>query len=98
MTAEFASRQDTGRVRVSVVIPAYNRRELLERTLAGYLEQSVPSGCYEILVVDDASSDDTGTYVQSLAGSAENLVYFRHADNQGQGAARNTGVRAARGD
>lgn len=84
-------------LRASVVIPAFNRRDLLERTLDGFLDQTVPAHHYEIIVVDDASVDDTGDYVQRRARSVSNLACIRHPENKGQGAARNTGIRAARG-
>jgi glycosyltransferase involved in cell wall biosynthesis len=77
--------------RVSVVIPTYNRRMLLERALASVLAQTRRD--FEIIVVDDGSTDDTKAMVQAHAGAR----YFFQA-NAGPAKARNTGIRAARGD
>jgi glycosyltransferase involved in cell wall biosynthesis len=77
--------------RVSVVIPTYNRRLLLERALASVFAQSRRD--FEIIVVDDGSTDDTKAMVQA---SGE-VRYFCQA-NAGPAKARNTGIREARGD
>lgn len=78
---------------ISVVIPAYNRRQQVQRAIASALAQSLPP--HEILVVDDASSDDTPAAVAALADPRLRLL--RHDRNRGAGAARNTGVAAATG-
>lgn len=78
--------------KVSVVIPAYNGT-------SRYLEQAIHSvraqthADYEILVVDDASTDGTGALVQKIP----QVRYLRHARNGGQAAARNTGAHLAQG-
>jgi len=74
---------------VSVVIPAYNRAELLRRALASVAAQE-PRPAAEVIVVDDCSSDGTGDVA---AESGARVI--RHARNRGEGAARNTGVEAA---
>jgi glycosyltransferase involved in cell wall biosynthesis len=83
---------------VSVVIPTYNRRSSLARTLSGIMNQSSAASTYEIVVVDDCSADDTREYVQSIPGNVPNLLYLRHVANQGRVVTRNDGVRAAHGD
>src|ERR1051325_8453881 len=75
---------------VSVVIATYNRARLLAETLDSVLKQRFQD--FELIVVDDGSSDDTG---QVLAGYGDRLRWF-HQSNRGPSAARNLGVREAR--
>ena len=79
-------------MRLSVVIPAYNRADLLPRTLDSVLAQTRPPA--EIVVVDDGSTDGTHGVV---AGYGPRVAY-RRQDNAGQGAARNAGQVATTGD
>jgi len=78
---------------VSVVIPARNRAHTLERALRSVLTQD--SSDMEILVVDDASTDETPEVVRGLHDSRIRLL--EHAERRGGSAARNTGIRDARG-
>ncbi len=78
---------------VSVIIPAFSRSSTIGRAIASVQAQTFSD--YEIIVVDDASTDDTAQRVEAL-GSA-NLRLIRHASNRGAAAARNTGIGAARG-
>jgi len=75
----------------SVIIPTYNRAALLRDTLASVFAQRFTD--YEILVVDDGSTDDTGEYLQSLGDRVKVLSQ----KNLGPGAARNRGARHATG-
>jgi hypothetical protein len=76
----------------SVIIPTFNRRLLLEGALKSIWMQR--SADYEVIVVDDGSTDGTMDYLQSLRVGAK-IVY---QPNQGPGAARNRGARHAGGD
>jgi glycosyltransferase involved in cell wall biosynthesis len=80
-------------VTFSVVVPTYNRAALLPRALDSVLHQTEPS--FEIVVVDDGSTDDTEAVVR---GYADERVRFLTQPNGGVCAARNTGARAAHGD
>lgn len=82
----------------SVIIPTYNRRAALERTLDGILEQSVGHEAYEVIVVDDGSKDDTSRLMATLLEGAPNLTYIRNDQNKGRAATRNDGIRVARGE
>jgi len=82
---------------VSVVIPTHGRRSLLERTLASLVGQDYPSSSMEVVVVDDASPDDTPSFLEAFSPPWR-LVTRRHAENLGRSAARNTGLEAASGD
>ncbi len=77
---------------VSVIVPAHNAGATIGRTLDALAAQDVESD-FEVVVVDDGSTDDTGT----VAGRQEVRV-VRHANARGAAAARNSGVEAARGE
>jgi len=80
---------------VSVIIPTYNRARLIGRAVRSVLAQTYTD--FEIIVVDDGSTDDTLAAVQALAQTDDRVLYLRHETNQGAQAARNTGIQAARG-
>jgi glycosyltransferase involved in cell wall biosynthesis len=77
---------------VSVVIPTYNYGRFVTAAVDSVLAQTRPAD--EIIVIDDGSTDDTR---DRLAGCRDRITYVYQA-NQGLPAARNTGIRAARGD
>ncbi len=80
---------------VSVIIPTYNRADLIQRAINSVRNQTYRN--LEILVVDDGSLDNTRSVVESIPDSR--IRYMRHEKNRGlPAAARNTGIRAARGD
>ncbi|MFH1149460.1 MAG: glycosyltransferase family 2 protein [Actinomycetota bacterium] len=80
---------------VSIVVPVYNEEE----AIAGDLEvieraMSASRWDYEIIVVDDASTDRSAEIVEGIEG----VKLLKHRANRGGGFARNTGIKAARGD
>ena len=83
---------------VSVVVPTYNRKENLTRCLSALRDQTVVESVYEVIVVDDCSTEDIRSYIEDLRKSWSNLVYIHHSQNQGLAATRNSGIVAARGD
>jgi glycosyltransferase involved in cell wall biosynthesis len=83
-------------VRLTVIIPTYNRSDLLGRTLRGLLDQTAPPDSYEIVVVDDGSTDVTPQVVRETGAPDSRLRYLRQ-ENKGPAAARNLGVREAKG-
>ena len=82
----------------SIVIPTYNRRDLLERCLSSLLNQDYPRNKYEIIVVDDCSKDNTKELVKKLQLKNKNIRYIRHEKNKGVAAARNTGIKNSKYD
>jgi glycosyltransferase involved in cell wall biosynthesis len=76
----------------SVIIPTYNRLHLLKRTLDSVRRQRFAD--FEVIVVDDGSDDGTQAFVRSLGGN----VRLVQQPNAGPGAARNAGIREARGE
>jgi GT2 family glycosyltransferase len=85
-------------MRVSVVVPTYRRPDLLGRCLAALAAQDFDPSAYEVLIADDATSDDTREQVEAFAAAARPAVrYVPVSGLHGPAAARNTGWRAARG-
>jgi len=82
---------------ISVIIPSYNRCAILERCLAALLTQTMPAGDYEIVVCDDGSLDGTRAVAEACAKKAACAVAYLHQPNAGANAARNMGIRSARG-
>jgi len=86
-------------LRVSVVIPAFNRCAVTRLCLEALEMQDLPPEEYEIIVVDNASIDDTPEVVRSFQERAKcSVTYIRHTINQGLSVSRNDGVMRARGD
>ncbi len=84
---------------LSVVIPAHNEAEVVEPTLRGLIEQLGPEEIdYEIVVVDDASSDGTGDVVASVTAEEPRVRCVRHEGPNGFGFAVRKGLEEFRGD
>jgi glycosyltransferase involved in cell wall biosynthesis len=79
-----------------VIMPVYNAGETVAYALHGLLAQTWPN--IEILVIDDASSDDTCARVNEIAASDSRVVLLRQKENQGAYAARNEGLKHAQGE
>jgi glycosyltransferase involved in cell wall biosynthesis len=80
---------------ISAIIPTYDRAAYLERAITSVLHQRRP--CGELLVVDDGSTDDTPSVVARLAATSPVPIRLLCQENRGAAAARNLGIRAARG-
>ena len=85
-------------MRFSVVIPAYNVKDYLEKCVLSVVKQTYTD--WEIVLVDDGSTDGaTGALCDRLAQAhGEDRIRVIHQENGGLGAARNTGLEAARGE
>ena len=83
--------------RFSVVIPSFNRRRTLERVLDGYRRQAAGGPDFEVVVVDDGSSDGTAELLASWSPGRYRLRFARQ-DNGGPARARNRGLELARGE
>lgn len=83
---------------MSVVVPTLNRAARLPNLFAA-LEEQVGAEDFELVVVDDASDDDTWAELTRLRDTSPlSIEAIRHHENRGAAAARNTGWRAARGE
>lgn len=78
---------------VSVIIPTYNRANLLKRAIESVISQRFED--FELIVVDDASPDNTPEIVESINDTR--IRYIRLKKNSGGPVARNTGIKKARG-
>jgi glycosyltransferase involved in cell wall biosynthesis len=79
----------------SIILPAYNEEETVADDIAVIREAFEQAGIpYEIIVVDDGSTDDTAKIVSEISG----VTLISHDRNRGVGAARKTGTRAARSE
>lgn len=78
---------------VSIVIPTYNRSELLKKAVKSLQVQTCQN--IEIIIVDDCSSDDTAEVVKNMKDVR--IRYIKHETNKGGSEARNTGLKQANG-
>ncbi len=82
---------------ISVIVPTYNRSNLLFYTLVSLAKQKMAKSLYEVIVVDDGSSDDTREVVRSLEDKL-NLIYVYQPDlGYRVASARNKGILSAKG-
>ncbi|MBR2529030.1 MAG: CDP-glycerol glycerophosphotransferase family protein [Blautia sp.] len=79
---------------ISVIMPVYNTEEFMEESLASLLAQTFQD--YELIMVDDESTDASGKIADLYAGRYENFSAY-HVPNGGPGRARNFGISKARG-
>ncbi|MEO6501900.1 MAG: glycosyltransferase [Jatrophihabitantaceae bacterium] len=84
--------------RGSVVIPTYNRAELLRRTLDSLVSQDLPASAFEVLVVDDGSSDRTAEVVESYRDRLDARYFFQPDEGWRVAQARNVGIAHASGE
>jgi len=82
--------------KVSVIIPTYNRAYLIGRAIQSVLNQTYQN--FEIIIVDDGSTDDTKEVVKKFQEQDRRIKYVKHEKNKGEAAARNTGIKTARGE
>lgn len=79
---------------ISVIIPSYNREKTIGRTIDSVLNQTFKD--IEVIIVDDCSIDNTTAIVSAYNDSR--IHYIKHEQNRGACAARNTGVKYAKGE
>src|SRR5207253_6594762 len=80
---------------VSIVLPTYNRSRFLPRAFASIAGQTFPH--WELIVVDDGSTDNTKALVAELSISLRQPVQYVYQQNQGPYGARNTGLEHTQG-
>ncbi len=82
---------------VSVIIPTYNRGHLLSQTLDSFLAQSYPEDCFEIIVSNNNSTDDTRNVIEQYSARFPNVRGITET-RQGVHYARNSAAKIAKGD
>ena len=81
---------------IDIVIPAYNVKHIIKKSVDSTLKQELPEGWHKnIIIIDDGSSDGTAEYCRTLFKGKVNVI--SHDQNQGRSAARNTGWRSGSG-
>ncbi len=85
------------KLRLSVIIPTYNRVDILPRCLHALNTQTIPGSDFEIIIVDDGSTDNTEQVVSQLKDELIPEVTYIKQENKGPAGARNTGIRLAKG-
>lgn len=85
-------------VRCSVIVPTYNRARLLGYTLESLARQDLPTDLFEVLVVDDGSSDATEEVARGYAARLDLHYFFQPDEGFRVAAARNVGISQASGD
>jgi glycosyltransferase involved in cell wall biosynthesis len=90
MTNDMAA----SRPSISIVLPTYNRQTVLPRAITSVLAQNEPD--WELIIVDDGSTDQTRVYLASLDDPRIRVITL--ANNRGVSAARNVGLEATRAD
>jgi len=79
---------------ITVIMPTYNRASLISRALKSVVNQTLND--LEVIVVDDASTDNTNNVVKNFSDTR--VKYIRHSENKGGPSARNTGIEIAKGE
>lgn len=82
----------------SIIIPVYNGEQYIENCLGSIYRQGLREDDFEVICVDDASTDHTVDVISNYARSHYNLRLITHESNRRQGGARNTGIKVAKGD
>ncbi|MEM6831420.1 MAG: glycosyltransferase, partial [Bacteroidota bacterium] len=85
-----------GKIKISVIVPTYNRLALLERQVDQLVNQTLDVKEYEVIIVNDGSSDGTQEFLDACMKSHPNVQVI-HQINGGPAKARNTAVKAANG-
>ena len=88
--------QNKERPVVSVIIPTYNRAHSIVRSIQSILNQTYQD--FEIIVVDDGSTDNTQEIIKEIQTQDKRIRYIRYENNKGAPTARNTGIKTARSD
>ena len=85
-------------MKFSIIVAAYNVAEYLEECVESLVSQNFPDSEYEVLIVDDGSTDGrTGMICDQLTSEFE-VVRTIHQENGGLSSARNTGIKYSKGD
>ena len=82
---------------LSIIIPAFNAQDTIVETLDSIYSVGLQDGTFEVIIIDDCSTDNTVSVINTYAQTHSNIVLLRQFTNQRQGAARNRGLKIAKG-
>lgn len=88
---------NSNNIQVSIIIPTFNRQKTLIRTLDSLFAQTFPQENFEIIIVNDGSTDDTEKTILDIKRNHPNISYIRQS-NKGIAAARNKGIISSKGE
>ena len=77
---------------LSVIVPSYNRKDEIQDLLKSLDAQDLSKDSFEVVIVDDGSTDGTDAWVSEFTMNSALDLNFVHQDHQGPGAARNLGM------
>ena len=80
---------------VSVITPAYNAEKFIEQCILSVKQQTYSN--WELVVVDDASTDNTAALIKQMAAADQRIQFIKHQYTQGAGSARSTALKQAKG-
>ncbi len=82
---------------LTVIIPTYNRKDILRKCLNALFDQTYPQSDYEVIIVDDGSTDGTEEIVKFLINSSPCILGYFKQKHKGPAAARNLAIKNTRG-
>jgi glycosyltransferase involved in cell wall biosynthesis len=86
-------------MKLSILMPVYNERTVVERCISGVLTAPLPESMErELVIVDDCSTDGTYAILERLAAAFPQIRLYKHPKNRGKGAAVRTAIEKATGD
>ena len=86
---------ETKKTLISIIVPVYNTEKYIECCLDSIMKQDYPN--FEVILVNDGSTDESGIIIQKYKEKYKNISYIKQ-ENKGVGAARNAGIKVAKGD
>lgn len=81
-------------IKISVIVPVYNREKFIGRCLRSLLSQSIGINHFEIILIDDGSTDATSKIYEAFS---DQIIILKHKKNLGLPSALNTGIKKAKG-
>jgi len=84
-------------MKLSVIIPCKNGETHIKRCITSLVNQKLKLSDYEIIIIDDGSTDNSLEVIEELQKTYKNIIFYKQS-SQGQGAARNKGIKLAKGD
>ena len=95
---DFVKSEKKYSLNVSIIVPVYNRKEILKKTLAGIINQTYPANLIEVIIADDGSSDGVESIIPEYANFLD-IKYVRQEDKGYRlSTVRNLGIKAAKYD